>query len=549
VKKAHERKTSAPKIPGFQFGVVDAYPAPARKADSQGTNPNGFWYGVGYDATHHKGKRAMPHSRVLSEDLELRDLARRQLSTSIRDLNRNFSIVAWAVRRHLDFVSTFHLRFSTGDKVLDKELADFMDWYAKPENCDAAGRHSLPRLLRMWESRRTIDGDVLINKLQNGKIQTVEGDRIQTFGGIPFTDLGIDDPMRVVNGVYINEMGKALSYMVFKRLPLWTGLRFDRALSAKWADLLGYFERYDQVRGISPISSAANMFRDIYEAGDLALAKMKVSQLFAAVTTRTESDELGTEEEREGDANPNQSEGEGIPRKDVDFGAGPVMLDLDLGEDMKVIESQQPSEQFQNFAKLGIMIALKSIDLPFSFFDESHTNYSGSRMAGMQYYEGACKIKQHDLRLQMDRITRWRLGLAIADADIEVPAKMIPNIKWEWTHAGIPLYDPLKETSATIAAINSGTDSEIRACKRLGLDFFQIIDERKLAQDYAKKAGVVLSTALASVAQDDPNKAATQKEDVTEAEEDLPGKKNSDTNGDGYRAMSHARFWGERFNG
>ena len=77
-----------------------------------------------------------------------------------RDLNQNFSIAAWAIRRHLDYTSSFTFQPRTGDAELDASLANLMRWYSRPKNCDAASRHSLGEIIRMAEMRRTIDGDV-----------------------------------------------------------------------------------------------------------------------------------------------------------------------------------------------------------------------------------------------------------------------------------------------------------------------------------------------------------------------------------------------------
>jgi capsid protein len=157
-------------------------------------------------------------------------------------------------------------------------------------------------------------------------------------------------------------------------------------------------------------------------------------------------------------------------------------------------------------------VSLKALDLPFSFFDESHTNYSGSRLAGIQYEESA-KIKRHRLRLLLNKLTAWRLGLFIADGDLKLPDNVQPqDLKWEWSHAGVPLFDPLKEVSADIAAVNAGFASHQEVCKARGKDFKAIIDEIAEAQAYAKSRGVILSTALPSNAEDDPNKSSTQAE-------------------------------------
>jgi len=251
-------------------GMFAPSTAPGKTPARKGNYANPPYVGVGYDAIKRRGRRSSPPATTFSEDLMLRDLARRQLTSNVRDLDRNFSLAGWAVRRHLDYVASFHFRSKTGNKDLDPEIDAFMRWYSLPANCDPAGRHSLQELTRLWEARRVIDGDVLVNRLADGRVQTIEGDRIMTFGGpaIPFSDLGITDPENVINGVYVNQNGRAKMYMVFKRHPLWTGLQWDRAIPAKFADMLGTYGRYDQIRGISQLASAANPLRDLYDALD-----------------------------------------------------------------------------------------------------------------------------------------------------------------------------------------------------------------------------------------------------------------------------------------
>jgi len=515
----------------FEFTELGGYGFPAtataNRKSSLGDGAFG-WPALGYDATRHTGKRKTPAARVLSEDQELRQLPRRQLITSVRDLNRNFAAPAFAIRRHLDYVSTFHFRSKTGIRELDIDINNWMRWWSLPANCDSAGRHSLPRLVRMMEMRRTIDGDVLINRLADGRIQLIEGDRIQTFGGIPYADLGIEDPRWVIGGVWVNENGRANSYMVFRRPPWLAGLLWDRAIPAKFADLFGYFDRVDQVRGISPVAAAANTFRDLYEGFDYALVKLKVAQFLAVLFTRGGSESLGITETREGETDPKADPDK--PRYDMDMNRSPVALDMDQGDDARIIESQQPSNEMQQFSKMMIMVALKSLDIPLSFFDESFANYSGSQLAKVQYVESA-KPKQADVRMMLDKITRWRLGLAVADGDIELPANMNATaLKWEWTHAGIPIYDEVKDTTAAIARINAGLSSAIREAKKLGLDVFELIDETAEVQDYAAAArggkGVILSTALPANALDDPNKTTTKTEGLNEEADAKTGQAN-----------------------
>lgn len=496
--------------PSFQFSQTSLAPSvPGGRSANQFGGAG--WFGIGYDAVKHKGNRAQVAPTTLSEDMQLRDLARRQLTSTHRDLVRNFAIAAWMVRKHLDYVSTFHFRCKSGDTGLDRDINQFMQWWSEPQNCDSSGRHSLDELMRMWELLRTVDGDCLLNKIKTGKVQTIEGDRIQTTGGIPFKELGIDDPQWVVNGVWVNEYYRPLGYMVFKRPPSWVGMQFERMIPARFATLFGYFTRFDQMRGISPLASAANALRDVYESFDYALLKAKISQFFAMQVTRKAADEFGDHTYSEGETEPERDPNK--PRYTLDVGKGPVITEMDPGDKIEVIESATPSTQFQGFTQAMIMVALKSLDLPFGFFDESHTNYSGMRFGGVQY-EDSAKTKRKRSRRNLDDLTRWRLGLAIADGEIRLPSKMQPqSLRWIWSHSGIPLFDPLKEISGDVAAVNAGFASPQEVCRARGKDFEQVIDEIAEAQAYAKSKSVTLSTALASTNADDPNKQQTQTED------------------------------------
>jgi len=143
-------------------------------------------YIFGYDAVESKNRRQAPTGRLRSEDKELLPHQRRKLTSASRDIHRNFTIAAWAIRKHLDYVSTFSFQSRTGSADLDGRIEDLMGWWSRPANCDVAARHSLPRLVRLAEERRMVDGDVFFLKLSDGRLQAIEGDRVQTpTSGLP----------------------------------------------------------------------------------------------------------------------------------------------------------------------------------------------------------------------------------------------------------------------------------------------------------------------------------------------------------------------------
>lgn len=427
----------------------------------------------GYDATVSGKRRVAPSGVLKSEDNELLESSRRSLTSASRDIVRNFAIAAWAVRKHLDFVSSFNFRSKTGDKALDRRIEELMAWWARPANFDIAGRHPLARFIRIAEARRTLDGDVFLMKLASGHVQAIEGDRIRN-GFMPNANAG--DTSKLIHGVKVNQAGRALAYALHNRN--FNSFVFDRMISASRVIQHGYFERFDQVRGISPIASAINTLRDTYEGIDYALAKAKVSQLFALALYRDGSQGMSG----------------------VDFTAGPQLLDMSPEDKAEFLESRTPSGEFQAFMQVTIGIALKALDIPYSFYDEAHTNFFGSRAAQILYVKSA-KSKRDDNRELLRRLTVWRYGLWIIDGTLELPRGMsMDDLKFEWISDGLPWWDQAKEIGGDVAAIEATlkTRSEIRK-ERFGDDWHDVVDELAEEEKYLAAKGVTVQKANVSV--------------------------------------------------
>lgn len=426
------------------------------------------------DSTKNRRKDIGVNTR--SEDLILDAGKRAKMQSNASDIHRNFAIAAWMIRRHLDYVASFQFHARTPDKAFNDQLeAKVADW-SRPYNFDAAGRHSLQRFLRVAEAQAVIKGDIGVMKLSSGLVQGIESDRIRNQSGQT-----IEADGTWVHGVKVNTAGRAIAFSVCKRQP-YGGWAFERTVSASNLILHGYFDRFDQVRGISPLAPSLNSMRDVYENFTYALAKAKVEQLFAMVTYRKATDSPG---------DVTNSGPEGTERRgyEVDFGAGPVYLDLEPGDDAKFLNSQSPSSQFQAFTDSMIMVALKSLDIPYSFYDEGHTNFFGSRGAWM-HYERSCDPKRQALLELLRRLTVWRIGLWILDGEIELPRGMpaLTVKDWEWVPTGMPWWDPAKEIRGNLMAIAAGLDTPQRICKESGTgDWFDNVDEIGKALAHAKK--------------------------------------------------------------
>jgi capsid protein len=412
-----------------------------------------------------------------SEDAELISNRKSTLVATTRDLPRNMSAFAWGIRKHLDYVSRFHFQPKSGDDNVDKQLEFWMGIFSN--NCDQSGRHDLPRLLRLIEKSAFGDGDCFIVKRNTGKLQVIESDRIRNpinAGMSP--EIPVPDDGQMIDGVILDTDGAATGYCLHKRLQskfnTGMGFIFERVLDAKYTLHHGYFDRIDQVRGISPAAAAINVFQDILEAQTFALIKAKITSLFGLKINRAESDTIT-------DINNSYK---------VDLEQGAFFLDMQNGDNAEFMESGHPSTSFQEYMVLMLQAGLKSIDLPYCFYDESTTTYTSGRQALIQY-NSSCNAKRQNLKRILDDITFWKVQEWIADGKIKLPPGWtIYDVKWNWVAAGIPWVDPLKEINAGVIAVNACLDSRQRICKEGGDDWFEIVQELKQEQDLITKLGL-----------------------------------------------------------
>jgi len=222
----------------------------------------------GYDAVETSPRRQTPRSDVQSEDDHLIPSKRRKLVSTVRDLKRNFSFAAWAIRKHLDYVSSFSFQsqnkvfYGEGMKELDDHIERLMKWWSLKENFDVRGMHSLSESIRLAEACRVTDGDVFLYKLKAGMVQGVEGDLIAkpTSGVLPSRYKAQD----FEHGIKRSPAGKPLSYAVNKRVG--NHLEFHKVVSARHMIHFAYWDRFDQIRGVSPLASAITTMQDAYES-------------------------------------------------------------------------------------------------------------------------------------------------------------------------------------------------------------------------------------------------------------------------------------------
>lgn len=424
----------------------------------------------GYDAANSSRNRRSSSGQIRPEDKILDRTGRTRLSSNAMDLHRNAILFAWAIRRHLDYTTIFDFQPLTGDDGLNRELRELMERDSRPENCDVGGRHSWNRMRRLAEVRKLLDGDCGFLTLRNGLLQGVESHMIRN------PAMSREDISRWEQGIKLAAGRRAVAYCLTDRDQ--HGLPYERVVPAGQFFLLGAFEgRFDQIRGISPVAGALNEFRDVYETKELINAKVKLDQIFGVAFMRDQgadslADEFGTdgdtESEEESDEDPSAP-------PSYDLGQGIKGFDLDKDEKIELIHSSNPSTQSQEFLQLSIAIAIKALDLPFNFFDESSTNFFGSKAAWIQY-DRSCFAKREDQlelhrRYTIWRTIRWMMPRTFGGtAEIVLPRSMtLDDVKWRWVSRGMPWWNPNEELTVDLMAAAAGLKTLQQICDERGL--------------------------------------------------------------------------------
>ncbi len=443
-----------------------------------------------YDAVEPKGRRKAAPARIVREDIEVRGGKRVRLQSNARDIAKNFAAAGWAVRRHLDYVASFRFDCQTGDRGFDKAIEELIEIQSRPLNCDRGGRLSREKLFRLLELSRVLDGDMGVVRLRDGRVQLIESDLIKDPDATEMARSKEGDKWEWVDGIQVDYAGFPRQYSVHRRKA--SSTEFSRTIPAANFMLYGFFDRSasDQVRGISPIVSALNPFRDAYEGIDYSLVKFKISQLFAlALQRKTEAQGLneamptGTEQEVLDGA---VAEEDVATPREFDLTGGPTVLDLDLDEEIKIVESAVPPASLDVFWDLVIAIGLKSLDIPYSFYNERFTNYSGSRGAWL-HYDTAARDKRADQIEARRRWTLWTLQTSIADGTFTLPSRMtIGDIKFAWIPRGMPWWKPSEEIVGDLKAIAGGLSNVQHVCQIRDTDFFENVDRNLEALKYVQ---------------------------------------------------------------
>lgn len=429
-----------------------------------------------YQALNPKNRRRSTSRRVVLEDRLLTDGRRDALASNALDVWRNMGLLSWAIRRTLDYCCLWDFQPRTKDAGLNADLKALMARDCGEDAIDYSGRMDWDDMRRVAEAQKLLAGDAFFVKQTDGTLQMIEGAYCRN----PVNSRTNSDAW--VNGAKLKNSRVVAWNFVEENLQ--TGARTDRSVRASNVWQHCQFEaRPNQLRPQSPIVAALNEFRDVDETFDHMRAKVKLDQLFGIAFTRKEDAEAFDDPSGE-------DEEQTAPDKTIDFGAGPAVFDLDDSEDVKSIQADNPASNTQDFLKLCIQVAMKSLDLPYNFFDEAYTNFFGSRAAWI-LFERACYARRKTQARLHKRMTTWRLWRWIlpvemgGTGELVIPSTMpVEGVQYRWVPRGIPWWRPQEELDTALRAWAAGLKSGQDICDEYGFgDYLDNVREIQAERD------------------------------------------------------------------
>ena len=417
------------------------------------------------------------------------------LRENARDMDRNDAWVGQLVNRALDNIigTGMTLDPKTGDHELDLELRRrWADWATNPRLCDATGRLDFYSLERLALRHIFIDGDVFTILLDDGAIQMVEGDRVTSIHNMSDN---------VVHGVELSPVGKPLAYYFLQQQRVADRKKHRHQTPSKQE--LRRLEAYDadnnpnvvhvfnptrltQTRGVTvfaPVFDLMGMAEDLNFAN---LIKAQVASCIALFILRDGDHRLGSRETETGSDNSTVETYEELQ---------PGMIArLRAGEDIKGFSPNVPGSEFKDHMNHLLRTIGNSMGMPLELvtLDLSQTNFHGYRGAMQQARKSfECIQRWYPAKFHRPiyefKVRQWSEELGSA-------ARNNPNLmRHRWASNGWNYVDPVRDTSADRALLESGIDSPRGVASKRGRDWDDIV-----AETVADRKGAIVSAIRAA---------------------------------------------------
>lgn len=445
-----------------------------------------------YDAG--SGGRLNAGWRVTNQSAEMTDRASRGVVRArARDLERNSDIMNSVLRAYRRNVigSGWQLQAMTENPKLNDELEQLWKKWCKARNCDVTATQSLNEILRMAVNRKKVDGGILFVKRYTldgiipFKLQMIEVDELDGLAMQP------NNPgNRVIGGIEYTNYNRPVGYWI--RQYGTDGMSMTAPIFIEANDVIFYYTktRPSQVREMSDVAPTITRIRDVNEFMTAVSVKERISACLAVFIKKTLPvtgiGRTGTNADNNGK---HEYDGKTLT---------PGMIkELNAGDEVQVVNPTGQSADATTFVKMQqrLVGAGQGLSYEATSRDMSETNYASARQSSIED-ELAYKEDEEQILTILDEIYESFIISCVLAGKVSGAKDFWTNkevyLNHEWIKSPKKWIDPMKETSATKIALNTGQKTFKETSAENGKDWKKQIDDMAEVNEYAKTKGINL---------------------------------------------------------
>jgi lambda family phage portal protein len=393
-------------------------------------------------------------------------------------------------------------------------------WVNNPVECDASQRHNLHQLatanFKSWlltgEGAFLLDWQKGNGAVTNTKVRLIDSRQIDQ------SITRVTDNGSILQGVQFDKQGRLLGYWIRPFVlgnfssapqPIYVRARttWGRARAVLSFDLL----TPGQIRGLSPIIAALTAAHAKGTHREFTLAAALIQTMIATTIESDTPTKQALGQFQVNDAFQGHNENGAVSPEDwIDdrskfYGKAKVQLQpgvvshLYQGDKFKIHRSETPNGTYDSFDKSLSREAAKAAGSSAEDLsgDYSQTSFSASRLA----MELPSRINERR-RMAIVKPFYQNVYRAFLEELIETGKIKLPDGApefWQasdaysnamWRGAGKPTSDPLKSAQADILELNNGLSTLEAKLGERGLDFEEVVAQRKAEREQLEAAGL-----------------------------------------------------------
>lgn len=391
------------------------------------------------------------------------------------------------------------------DKVNQELERSWKDWN-KRANCSVDGKLSWSALQRFWIRNVAMDGEVFLRKVPLPgnphlyALQFIDPDQVDPTFFIERLQNGNEIRM----GVEVDKFQRPVAYWIWDRHPSEQTSSPQQRRRIDASEIIHSFIplRVNQTRGIpwmAPAMIEMNMLVG-YKEAEVVAARVGASKM-AFFTSQTGTEYTGDPNLSSAGVDANLTPNMGPQLMDASPGA---LESLPAGMDVKVVNWDHPNAGYDAFCKGALRGIASGLDVSYHALgnDLEGVNFSSIR-AGLLDERDTWRLIQFWTidSLMQPTFESWLPNSVLAGAT-QLDAANVPQYvdAVRWHPRGWDWVDPYKDSMAATLDIQNLLSSYTREAAARGIDFEELVEERKHEESVIKLAGLTVGTDTKGVA-------------------------------------------------